>query len=289
MDRIAEGRAPVKLHPQRNVSPLYSSHLATVELYLRKRDSLEPNERRIIIGLLDSTPSIVSIPPAIALAASTSVVAPSVAASTQTAVAQRPAGPYKVSAETRRRMREAAKARVARDGGAQLRKMVEAAAKAAAARRERGDSRTVTDEARLKMSESAKARWGRGDGRGFSNGHKHSAETRWKMSESAKARFARDGAAHVNKVHDTVRDVLTLPRRFEMAVPPMGHPRGWERSDGCEFTSKRKYPNREAAEAEIKRLSGKSSPKPIRAYDCYCGGWHTTSQEERVAGPESSR
>jgi hypothetical protein len=116
-----------------------------------------------------------------------------------------------------------------------------------------------------------------------------SAETRLKTSESAKDRIARDNGARIKKMHDTVRDALTLARRFQATVPPTGHPRGWERSDGCEFTSKKKYPNRGAAEAEIKRLSAQPGPKPIRTYSCYCGGWHTTSQEERVAVPGSSR
>jgi hypothetical protein len=76
---------------------------------------------------------------------------------------------------------------------------------------------------------------------------------------------------------------------FEAQVPPMGHRRGWERSDGCEFSSKKRYRNREAAEADIARLRGQPGSKPIRAYSgCPCGGWHTTSQEDRVAVQESA-
>jgi hypothetical protein len=216
------------------------SNADLVELYLRKRDDLESDEKRMIIGLLSFAAPIVQAPPPEALSTPAPVAPALVVASAQT---------------------------VAADGSRE------------------GD--TVSDETRRRMSEAAKARYAQGGGGGFPKGHKHSAETRRKMSDSAKARIARDNGAHIKKMHDTVRDALA--RRFDAQVPPMGHPRGWERSDGCEFTSKKRYPNRGAAAADIARLTTKPGPRPIRTYSCPCGGWHTTSQEERLAVQESAR
>lgn len=151
-----------------------------VELYLEKRDNLEPEERRMIVGLLGFAPPAVrtaraaTLPGPAPMAPALPVPNPLTVAA---APVERPREPYKVSAETRRRMSEAAKARVARDGGEQLKKMVETAAKAATARRARGEGRTFSDDTRQKMSESAAARWARGDGGGFPKGHHHTEET----------------------------------------------------------------------------------------------------------------
>jgi hypothetical protein len=269
------------------------SNADVVELYLLKRDSLESDERRMIIGLLGfAAPPVTApttTPPLIEMAAPALPAPEPVTAPKPLTVApapgESPRGPYRISAETRRRLSEAAKARNARDGGAQLRRMVEAAAKVNKTRRDRGEVPTVNDESRRKMSEAAKARWARGDGSGFRKRHHHTEETRRKMSESAKARWSRgDGPkGHQHNGQDT------LAHRLEATLPPMGHTRGWERSDGCEFTRKKRYPNLGAAQADIQRLSGKPGPQPIRAYSCNCGGWHITSQEERGAGPERIR
>jgi len=216
------------------------SNADLVELYLLKRDSLESDEKRMIIGLLGFVAPVVPTPPPAAIPVPGPVVSQPVIPPAPTPPVLAPRG-FKLSDETRR-----------------------------------------------KMSTSAKARHARSAGGGFRKGYKHSEETRRKMSESAKARIARDNGAHIKKMHETVRDALALARR-EASVPPMGHPRGWERSDGCEFTSKKRYPNKGAAEADIARLRGKPGLKPIRTYSCPCGGWHTTSQEERGAGPERIR
>jgi hypothetical protein len=213
-----------------------------VELYLQQRDILEPEERRMIVGLLGFAAPPVLTARVATLPVPGPVVSQPVIPPAPTPPVQAPSQGFKVSDETRR-----------------------------------------------KMSEAAKARWARGDGSGFQKDKKHSVETRIKMSEAAKARIARDNGAQIKKMHDTVRDALALARRFQEQVPAKGHPRGWERSDGCEFTSKKRYPNLGAAQAEIQRLSGKPGSQPIRAYSCNCGGWHITSQEERGAGPERIR
>jgi hypothetical protein len=211
-------------------------------LYLTKRDCLEPDERRMIIALLGFAAPVAQTPPAGALPTPTSVIPELIVPMTDALPLQQPHEGF-----------------------------------------------TVSDETRRKMSEAANARLARGHGSGFTKGYHHSAETRLKMSKSAKARIARDGGVQMKKMHDTVRAALALARRFGPQAPALGHPRGWERSDGCEFTSKKKYPNRGSAEADIARLRGQPGTKPIRAYSCNCGGWHTTSQEKRGAAPESTQ
>ena len=75
------------------------------ELYLQKRDTLEPDERRMIVGLLGFAAATMQAPPAIALPTPTPIGMQPVVLVAPTTPVQRSREGYKFSDETRRRAR----------------------------------------------------------------------------------------------------------------------------------------------------------------------------------------
>lgn len=60
------------------------------------------------------------------------------------------------------------------------------------------------------------------------------------------------------------------------------NPNGYgQRRDGCPTPSKRKFPDRIAAELRLSVLRGRvGKPGELqRTYQCKCGGWHLTSKK----------